>query len=155
MHYRISGLSAEPFRPLYGLSDTDLAARGATRMRVDDYPGYPDRITLREVPVGETLLLVNHTSLAANTPYRATHAIFVWEGAEETYSEVDTIPEVLQTRILSLRGFDSNGMMVDADLASGAAVPQLIARLFADPAIETIHVHNAKRGCFAACVERA
>lgn len=155
MHFRISGLSAEPFRPLYGLADTALAAHGARRMRVDDYPGYPDRITLSEVPVGETLLLVNHVSHPANTPYRASHAIFVWEGADETYSEIDRIPEVMQTRILSLRGFDADGMMVDADLASGTDVPDLIARLFADPAVVTIHVHNAKRGCFAASITRA
>ena len=46
-------------------------------------------------------------------------------------------------------------MMVDADLASGAEVPELIQRLFADPAIETIHAHNARRGCFAARIDRA
>ncbi len=155
MSFRISGLSAEPYRPLFGLTDIELGALGVQRLRVDEYPGYPDRITLREVPVGETLLLVNHISQLADTAYRASHAIFVWEGADEAYSEIDTIPEVMQSRILSLRGFGRDGMMVDADLASGAEVPDLINRLFADPAIDTIHVHNAKRGCYAARVDRA
>jgi hypothetical protein len=155
MHFRISGLSPEPFRPLFRLTEAELAARGAKRMQVDAYPGYPDRITLSEVPVGETVLLVNHTSQMADTPYRASHAIFVWEGADTAYDAVDRIPEVLETRMLSLRGFDRNGMMVDADLAQGAGVPELIARLFADPAVETIHAHNARRGCFAARIERA
>ena len=155
MHFRISGLSAEPFRPLYGLSDAELGALGVQRMRVDEYPGYPDRITLSEVPAGEHVLLLNHISQLADTPYRATHAIFVWAGAEESFDAIDTIPEVLKTRILSLRGFDADGMMVDADLASGEAVPELIARLFADPSVETIHVHNAKRGCYAARIDRA
>ncbi len=155
MSFRISGLSAEPYRPLSELTDIEIEALGARRLRVDDYPGYPDRITLREVPKGETVLLVNHISQLADTPYRASHAIFVWEGADRTYSEIDTIPEVMQTRILSLRGFDMDGMMVDADLASGAEVPDLITRLFANPTIDRIHVHNAKRGCFAAYIDRA
>ena len=104
MHFRISGLSAEPFRPLYGLSDAELAALGVHRTRVEEYPGYPDRITLSEVPAGEHVLLLNHISQLADTPYRATHAIYVWENATEAYSDIDRIPEVMQTRILSLRG---------------------------------------------------
>lgn len=155
MHFRISGLSPEPFRPLFGLTDAELMALGVRRMRVDEHPGYPDRITLREVPVGEHVLLLNHMSQMADTPYRASHAIFVWEGAETPFDAVDRIPEVLETRMLSLRGFDMDGMMVDADLASGDGVPALITRLFADPEIETIHAHNAKRGCFAARIDRA
>ena len=155
MHFRVSGLSPEPFRPLFGLTDTELAALGARRMRVDACPGYPDRVTLREVPVGEHVLLVNHMSQIADTPYRASHAIFIWEGAETPFDAVDRIPEVLETRLLSLRGFDRNGMMVDADIASGKDVPDLIQRLFSYPAIETIHAHNARRGCFAARIDRA
>ena len=31
MTFRITGLSPEPFRPLFGLSDAQLAARGARR----------------------------------------------------------------------------------------------------------------------------
>jgi hypothetical protein len=31
----------------------------------------------------------------------------------------------------------------------------LIARLFADPRVAYIHAHNAKRGCYAARIERA
>jgi hypothetical protein len=46
-------------------------------------------------------------------------------------------------------------MMVDADLTSGREVEATIERLFADPAAAYIHAHYAKRGCYAARIDRA
>lgn len=154
MHFRVTGLSPDPFRPLFGLSETELRAHNAIRMTVEECPAYPDRITLREVPVGETVLLVNHVSMPEPTPYRASHAIFVWEGATERYDAIDAVPEVMRRRLLSLRGFDARGMMVEADVVEGAAIEPVIDRLFADLSIATIHVHFARRGCFAGRIDR-
>jgi len=155
MTYRITGLSPEPFQHLYGLPDDELAQRGVKRYVVDKKPGFPDRVTMRDAEPGETVLLLNHLSQSAPTPYRATHAIFVREGAALPYDEVGEIPEVMRVRLLSLRAFDAEGMMVDADVVEGAEVEPLIARLFANPAVSYIHVHNAKRGCYAGRVDRA
>ena len=58
-------------------------------------------------------------------------------------------------RILSLRAFDSSGLMVDADLADGRELEVAIERLFANPAATYIHAHYAKRGCYAARIDRA
>jgi len=60
----------------------------------------------------------------------------------------------MRTRLLSLRVFDADGMMVDADVAEGAAVEPLIVRLLANPAVSYIHAHNAKRGCYSGRIER-
>jgi hypothetical protein len=155
MSFRITGLSPEPFRPLFGLSDDELAKRGAKRYVADKKPGFPDRIEMRDAEPGETLLLLNHVSQGAETPYRATHAIFVREGAEETYDRVDEVPDVMRPRLLSLRAFDADGMMVDADIVEGAEIEPVIARLFADERVDYIHVHYAKRGCFSGRIDRA
>lgn len=40
--------------------------------------------------------------------------------------------------------------MLDADVVEGAHSETLIARLFANPAVDFIHAHFAKHGCFAA-----
>ena len=88
MHYRISGLSPEPFRHLYGLSDDELARAGVIRYLADKSPGFPDRIEMRDADIGQRLLLLNHVCQTAATPYRASHAIFVREGAEETYDRI-------------------------------------------------------------------
>jgi hypothetical protein len=61
---------------------------------------------------------------------------------------------VFEPRVLSLRGFDKDGMMADAILTQPGEADAGIRRLFANPAIETIHAHNATRGCFAAKIER-
>ncbi|MBL8698230.1 MAG: DUF1203 domain-containing protein [Alphaproteobacteria bacterium] len=154
MEFRITGLAAEPFAALYGLSDGELAQRGVRRYRVDQKPGFPDRVTLRDVEIGEHVLLLNHVSQPADSPYRATHAIFVHEGARETYDRANEIPDVMRTRLLSLRGFDTTGMMLDAEIVEGAAIEPVIAQLFANPAIAYIHVHFARRGCYAGRIDR-
>ena len=155
MSFRISGLSPEPFRPLYGLSDEELARRGVKRYIVDHTPGFPDRVEMRDADVGERVLLLNHVCQPANTPYRASHAIFVREGAEHSYDEVDQVPEVMRGRLLSLRAYDAAGMMLDADVVDGGQIEGVITRLFQSPQVAYIHAHNAKRGCYSGRIDRA
>ena len=116
MTYRIRGLDPALFRHLFGLPDEVLAAHGARRCIADAKPGFPDRIEVCDVEPGETLLLLNHVHQPADTPYRASHAIFVREGAERALDMVDAIPEAMRVRPISLRAFDAAGEMVDADL---------------------------------------
>ena len=153
MPFTVTGLSPEPFSPLYGLDDAALAARGARRVLVTG-PGYPERIEVRDAQPGETMLLVNHEHQPANTPFRSSHAIYVREGATERWSG-DHVPDVLRTRLLSLRGFDADGMMIDADVVDGSEAEGLVARLFADERIAYIHAHFARRGCYGARIDRA
>ncbi len=155
MSFRISGLSPEPFRPLFGLSDEELAAHGAKRYVADQKPGYPDRIEMRDAEPGETVLLVNYTHQPADTPYRASHAVFVLEGAEATYDRVDEVPEVMRLRQLSLRAFNADGFLVDADLVKGRELEPVVERLFEKPRVAYIQAHYAKPGCFAGRIDRA
>lgn len=153
MTYRITGLDPSPFAPLYGLPDEELAGHGAIRVRVTARPGFPCRIRLEDAEIGETVLLVNHVSHDVANPYRASHAIFVTEGAEQASAFVDEVPPALDRRIVSLRAFDSAGMMRDAALANPGEADRAIRKLFAVPETAYIHAHNAIRGCFAAKVE--
>ena len=155
MTYRIRGLSPEPFRHLYGLTDAELQRRHVVRMDVTGQPGFPCRVSLEDVAEGGTVLLLNHVSHDVANPYRAAHAIFVEEGAEEFGDYLDSVPPVFAGRTLSLRGFDDAGMMADALLAAPGETHASIRRLFANPAIAYIHAHNAVRGCFSARVDRA
>jgi hypothetical protein len=154
MTYRIRGLDPAPYKPLFGLSDEALEERGIVRMTVTEKPSYPCRVSLTDREVGETVLLVNHVSHDVANPYRASHAIFVTEGESEAGEYVDAVPPVFEPRILSLRGFGADGMMVDAILTQPGEAEAGIRQLFANPEIATIHAHNATRGCFAAKIER-
>jgi hypothetical protein len=155
MAYRIRGLDPTPFTKFYHMEEAELAAAGVTRMRVDTSPGYPDRITMRDMEVGDTALLLNFEHLPVNSPYRSCHAIFVQEGAKTPADYRDTVPDVMTRRVMSLRGLDDRGFIVDADLAEGDDIEPLILKLFEDPAIAYIHAHYAKRGCFSGLIERA
>ena len=153
MIYRIRGLDPTPYRHLSGLSEAELAGHGAVRMRVDSQPGYPCRVTLDDAGPGTTVLLVNHVSHEGG-PYHASHAIFVTEDATSAAEFVDAIPPALDRRILSLRAFDSDGMMVDARLAQPGEAGTAIRAMLENEAVDHIDAHNAIRGCFAARVER-
>ena len=155
MAYRFRGLNPEPFRQLYGMSDADLAACGARRHVVDAVPGFPDRIELRDLAIGEIAILLNYTHQPMPTPYRAAHAIFVREGAQAAAAVVDQVPEVIRRRTISLRAFDGSGDMIDAALAEGEAIEAVIERMLADPVTAYLHAHYAVRGCYAALVERS
>ena len=155
MTYKITGLEPAQFAHLIGLGDEELAAHGAVRMTADKKPSFPCRITLDDAEIGETLLLVNHVSHDGDNPYRASHAIFVSERAVEPAAYEDEIPPALERRILSLRAFDKDGMMVDAALAQPGEADPAIRNLLANHAVDHIDAHNATPGCFAARVERA
>jgi hypothetical protein len=154
MTYKVSGLDPSPYRPLFGLPDNELAKRGIVRMTVDEKPSFPCRVSLTDRDIGESVLLLNHVSHDVANPYRASHAIFITEIDQRAGEFVDEVPPVFETRVMSLRGFDKNGMMADAILAQPGEADAAIRQLFTNPAIDTIHAHNAGRGCFAALIER-
>ena len=151
MTYRIAGLDPAPYKPLFELSDGDLRRRGIVRMSVTD-PTFPCRISLVDRPIGERVLLLNHVSHDVANPYRASHAIFVADAEQAQF--VDEVPPVFEKRVLSLRGFDGDGMMADAVLAQPGEADAAIRKLFENSNIDTIHAHNAVRGCFSARIER-
>jgi hypothetical protein len=154
MSYRITGLDPAPFRDLHFLPDTALEERGVRRVRIEAQQIAPCRISLDDAEIGESVLLLNYDHQPARTPYRQQGPIFVRE-TEQRFDRVDVIPPSMARRTLSLRGFDGEDMMIEANLVEGAKASDLIARIFADANVAYIHAHYARRGCFAALIERA
>ena len=153
MSYRITGLDPAPFRNLHFLADDILAKKGVRRVRIESKHAAPCRISLDDAEIGEAVLLLNFDHQPANTPYRQQGPIFVRE-SEARFDRLDAIPPALSRRTLSLRGFDGEDMMIEADLVEGVEAPALIARFFANPEVAYIHAHYARRGCYAALIER-
>jgi hypothetical protein len=154
MSFRVLGLSPQQFRPLFALSDMDLQQLGARRV-IADNPRLPCRVSLEHALVGEELLLLNFEHQPANTPYRATHAIYVRKVAEQAFETADIVPEVLASRLLSVRAFDTKHMMIDADVCEGTQAAEMFERFLANHRISYLQVHNARHGCYAARVERS
>jgi hypothetical protein len=155
MDFRITGLPVAQFVPLFGLAEPRLSAQGVIRCIADHYPGFPCRVSLRDAAIGDSVLLLNYEHLNVSGPYRSRHAIYVGEYAVESRPAVNQVPDVLRIRLMSVRAFDNGGLMVDADVVEGTSVHQLINRYLDNPQVAYLHLHNAKRGCFAARAERA
>ena len=155
MSFRIKALPFAPFAPLFELADRDLAARGILRRIADTSPGFPCRVSLRDADVGETVLLLNHEHLPAPGPYRSRHAIYVREAAVECTPGINEIPPAFRIRLLSVRAFDAEAMMLNADVVDGANVELAIDLCFEDRRVVYLHLHHARPGCFAARVDRA
>ena len=154
MSFRVLGLAPDLFRPYFAMPDDQLAGIGAIRL-VADQPGLPCRVSLAHASVGDELLLLNYEHQPATTPYRARHAIYVSRASTRAFDAVGEVPEVILARLVSVRAFDASHMMIDADVVDGAQAAPLFERLLANPAASYLQVHNAKRGCYSARVERA
>lgn len=153
--FRIHALPAEPFAPLFALSDAELRARGIRRVTAQESPGYPCRVSLQDAAAGESLLLLPHTHHDVDTPYRASGPIYVREMATQARPDIDAVPALLRSRLISLRGYDARGMMVWADVRPGTELETGIAELFALERVDYLHLHYAKPGCYACRVARA
>ena len=153
--FQIHGLPDTPFAPLFGLPEGELAARGIRRVLVTEPNAAPCRVGLADAEPGQTVLLLNHVHQPADTPYRASHAIYVREGAVAVQPAPGTVPEMIRRRLLSVRAFGPDHMIVDAEVVEGAVVAPLLADWVARPDVAYIHLHFARRGCFAATVLRA
>lgn len=152
MGFRLTGLPLEDFAPLFRCSDEQLRQRNAMRLPAEE--GFPCRISLRDADPGEPVLLLSYEHQGVATPYRSSGPIFVRQAASGQAMIDNEVPQEMRGRLYSARGYDAAGMMVDADVAEGAEIEPLIERLFGDTRINYIHLHHARRGCYACRVDR-
>ena len=155
MSFQIHALPPAQFKPLFALSDSELTKVRAARMIVDGKPGYPCRVSLADAEIGETVILVNFEHQSADSPFKAAHAIFVRENAEQAFPDIGMVPELFETRLISIRAFDGKHYMVDADVVGGSRLSESIPTILQDTRVAYLHLHNAKLGCFVARVTRA
>ena len=154
MGFQISALNIDKFSHLFGQDQEALARLGVQRKVVDNNPGFPCRVSLRDAEVGEKVLLMNYEHQPLPTPFRSSHAIFVREGASQAIPDRNEVPNMFRHRFLSVRALDASGMMIDADVIDGERLESLIEHLLANKSTNNLHIHNAKPGCYAALVER-
>jgi hypothetical protein len=155
MDFHFSGLPLEPFKSLFTLSDDELLVRGMRRCIADSKPGFPCRVTLEDAEPGEPLILLSYPHQpASKSPYQSQGPIFVRQSAKEPYRPEMGTPPVLASRLLSLRGYDNEDLIIEAEVVDGKDVAGALARFFADDHVSYVHIHYASRGCFACRVDR-
>ena len=155
MSFRIHALPREVFSRYFLMSNEELLAHGGVMRIVDKRPGFTCRVSLEDAQLGERVLLINYEHQSSATPYRSCHAVYVREHADTANCELGQVPELFRSRLMSVRAFDHEGMMLNADAVEGRDLEVTIERLLRGTAAEYLHLHYAKPGCYAARVERA
>jgi hypothetical protein len=154
--FRIVGLPLAPFAPLFALPDQALVDRGARRVPVTSAGAAPCRVSLADARPGQSVILLNFPHMdAPASPFRASGPIYVSETARDHAPDIDHVPPMLATRLLSARVYDGSNMMIDADVMEGQVLAGRLTDWFADPEVRNVHVHTARRGCYLARAERA
>ena len=153
MNFKITGLPSAPFQPYFSMDEATLKSHGAMRVYADDDTA-PCRVSLAHAALGEELLLISYQHQSAQSPYRAAGPIYVRKQATEAKLAPNEVPEQIRCRLLSVRAYDHNDLIVEAEVTDGAVVETLIEQFFANDAVAYLHLHFARRGCYAARVDR-
>lgn len=154
MSFVITGMDPALHADFWTLDDAALARRHAARVVVDAHPGFPDRVTLDDAPLGETLLLVNHPHQPGDSPYRASGAVYLRQGMTGAARFVNEVPPALARRTLSIRAYSARHLLAGAELMEGRDAAPTIQRLLERKDVAYLHVHYAAYGCYAARVDR-
>lgn len=155
MNFRIKALDDREFVALFNLSNSELEKIGAVKMIVDEFPGFPCRVSLEDAEIGEEIILLPYQHHKTNSPYQSSGPIFVRKIAKSSIYEINEIPKMFNHRLLSLRGYDKNAIMKDASVIEGNNLRAQLFKIFENDDIQYIHIHNAKPGCYNCLVERA
>lgn len=154
-NFKIKPLEHTEFLGLFDLTDSELEKIDAIKMTVDKFPGFPCRISLEDAEIGEEVILLPYSHHKTASPYQASGPIFIRKRIATPTFETNQIPHMLHHRLLSLRGYDQNGIMKEASVTEGNTLEESIIRTFENEKIAYIHIHNARPGCYNCLVERA
>jgi late competence protein required for DNA uptake (superfamily II DNA/RNA helicase) len=153
-NFQIKALPYNIFTHLFSASEAELKDIGAIKMIVDEFPGFPCRVSLQDATIGEDVILLPYQHHKTDSPYQATGPIFIRKNAIDVALAINEIPTMLLHRLLSLRCYNKDGIMINATVVEGKIVSETLQELFTKKEIAYVHVHNAKPGCFNCVVER-
>jgi Protein of unknown function (DUF1203) len=154
-NFQIKALPYNQFENVFSASELELKNIGAIKMIVDKYPGFPCRTSLQDATIGEEVILLPYQHHKTNSPYQATGPIFIRKNAVEAIHELNEIPTMLLHRLLSLRCYSIEGIMINATVVEGEIAIEILLDIFANEKIAYVHIHNAKPGCYNCVAERA
>lgn len=104
--------------------------------------------------------LFSYDPFLGDSPYRQPGPIFMHTEPSCTAVQIktgDQLPEQQRRRMLNVRAFDAQHMMIDVDIIDGKNLLDRAEQFFKQQGneyVEYLHVHNAKPGCFAVRIDR-
>ena len=155
INFRCLALSQNDFSSYLNMSDEDLANYGIKWIDVDECPSYPCRVSLEDAKIGERVLALSYIHHDVSSPYKASGPIFVRDKAVQANLAINEVPSMLNHRQLSIRGYSSEAMMLEAEVLQGKDLKSILIKTFQNSSVEYIQIHNAMPGCFNCTVVRA
>jgi hypothetical protein len=112
-------------------------------------------VSLQDAEPGERVILLPFQHQPGASPYQASGPIFVREAATDVVPPPNVVPELLRTRLLSVRAYDTADLMIAAAIVDGTTLETAIERSLGDSRVSYLHVHFAGPGCYACRIDRA
>ena len=153
-NFKLVALDNSQFTDYFNLDESELAKQGIRKMVVDEFPGFPCRVSLADAEIGEEVILLNFEHHSVNSPYKSDGPVFIRKTAQTATPEINEVPKMFNHRLLSIRGFDRNATMIFADVTQGDNLKEKLNDILDNKKIDYLHIHNAKPGCYNCKVER-
>ena len=154
INFQVIGIQAEEIQSLLNLKESNLDKLNIRKMIVDENPGYPCRLSLEDARIGEEVLLFNYEHHKVNSPYQASGPVFVRIAAKAANLQQNELPIMLYHRLLSLRIYNKEAMMIDARTIQGEQLKDTIQAVFLNDKAQYIQVHNSSPGCYNCQINR-
>ena len=153
-NFQVHSINAEEINPLLNLRETELKNLGIVKTIVDEKPGYPCRLSLQDAEIGEEVLLFTYEHHKVKSPYQSSGPIYIRTNAKKAVLAKNEIPLMLRHRLLSLRVYDNDAMMIDARTVQGKDLEDTMQDVLANTQVEYMHIHNSGPGCYNCRITR-
>lgn len=147
MIFVIQALPMKPFAHLFELPADELETLNARRCTAARSPGYPCRVSLRDAAPGEELVLCRFEHQPAGGPYRGSGPVFVRREAQDAIMEPGQVPDLLRSRMLSVRAYDERHDLTRGEATDGRQAEAAIDSCLGSEEVSYLHLHFAGPGC--------
>ena len=129
---------------IHPLPAGEVDSDAPTAVRRTASGGEPCRRCLRRATPGDALLLLGYDPFMVRSPYAGEGPVFVHEACGAPGAG----DEQVRGSVLSVRAYDADAMLLDAEVMPGEALASRASEMLAGDAA-FLHVHFAGPGCFA------
>ena len=153
--FQIVALDHQQFTRYFEMPDDELRQLGIVRRIADESPGFQCRVSLEDAKIGDELILLSYLHQSAASPYRASGPVYVRRSAKQARLPQDVLPPYATRLLISMRAYDAEHMMLQANVVDGTAAKMALETLLQSEQVAYVQLHNAKQGCFTCQVNRA
>jgi hypothetical protein len=152
-HFQIKPISDQQLRQIEN-GATSVYGNPVQKIVVDQSPGYPCRLSLKDAKVGEEVYLFSHRPFEGQNPYCEIGPVFVHAEATQARLAPNEIPDAIKCRPVIVRSYSADETLLSGDPADRENVEQVIEQCLDRDGVDFLHIRAALTGCYLCKVER-